>query len=65
MERRDVSPESIEEVLSVSNCKGLVALMESRVHDAIPFGTGGDFDTFTAPYGRYSSSVSGSYDVRD
>jgi len=46
----DISPQSIEEVLSLDDYESFVALMESRVHDAIPFGIGGDFETFTAPY---------------
>ncbi|KAK5737665.1 hypothetical protein LTR17_006527 [Elasticomyces elasticus] len=46
----DISPESIEEVLSLTEYESFVTLMESRVHDAIPFGIGGDFETFTAPY---------------
>ncbi|TKA52283.1 hypothetical protein B0A55_13183, partial [Friedmanniomyces simplex] len=46
----DISPESIEEVLGLNEYESFVALMESRVHDAIPFGIGGDFETFTAPY---------------
>ncbi|KAK0264910.1 hypothetical protein B0A54_16166 [Friedmanniomyces endolithicus] len=46
----EISPESIEEVLSLNEYEKFVALMESRVHDAIPFGIAGDFETFTAPY---------------
>ncbi|KAK3644027.1 hypothetical protein LTR56_009879 [Elasticomyces elasticus] len=46
----DISPESIEEVLSLTDYESFVTLMESRVHDAIPFGIGGDFETFTAPH---------------
>ncbi|KAK4541121.1 hypothetical protein LTR36_008346 [Oleoguttula mirabilis] len=53
----DISPESIEEVLSIASYEGFVTLMESRVHDAIPFGIGGDFETFTAPYGRDADVV--------
>ena len=53
IEGHDISPESIEEVLSLGDYEQFVALMESRVHDAIPFGIGGDFETFTAPYGRF------------
>lgn len=45
-----ISPESIEEVLKINSYEDFVASMESRVHDAIPFGIGGDFETFTAPY---------------
>jgi tyrosinase len=45
-----ISPESIEEVLSIETYEDFVASMESRVHDAIPFGISGDFETFTAPY---------------
>jgi tyrosinase len=48
----DISPESIEEVLSLSDYESFVSLMESRVHDTIPFGIAGDFETFTAPYGK-------------
>jgi tyrosinase len=46
----DIRPESIEEVLSLPDYEGFVAKMESRVHDAIPYGISGDFETFTAPY---------------
>lgn len=46
----DISPSSIEEVLNMDDYEDFVALMESRVHDTIPFGIGGDFETFTAPY---------------
>nr|POE87524.1 tyrosinase ustq [Quercus suber] len=49
----EVRPESIEEVLREPEYEGFVALMESRVHDAIPFGIAGDFETFTAPYGSF------------
>ena len=51
----DITPESIEEVLSFEDYEGFVTLMESRVHDAIPYGISGDFETFTAPYGRHAS----------
>jgi tyrosinase len=50
----DITPESIEEVLSIDGYEQFVALMESRVHDAIPYGISGDFETFTAPYGTVS-----------
>ena len=46
----DVRPERIEEVLSLPDYEGFVAEMERRVHDAIPYGISGDFETFTAPY---------------
>lgn len=46
----EISPKSIEEVLSLDSYESFVALMESRVHDAIPYGISGDFETFTAPY---------------
>ncbi|KAJ9625169.1 hypothetical protein H2203_005124 [Taxawa tesnikishii (nom. ined.)] len=45
-----VTPESIEETLQLNTYEAFVAEMESKVHDAIPFGIGGDFETFTAPY---------------
>lgn len=54
---RDITPDSIEEVLSLGDYESFVALMESRVHDAIPFGIGGDFETFTAPYGTAATCV--------
>jgi hypothetical protein len=47
-----ISPQSIEEVLQIGDYERLVAEMESRVHDAIPFGIGGDFETFTVPYSK-------------
>ena len=53
-----ISPQSIEEVLQIGDYERFVAEMESRVHDAIPFGIGGDFETFTAPYGKNSSLFS-------
>jgi tyrosinase len=40
---------AIEEVLQIGDYERVAAEMESRVHDAIPFGLGGDFETFTAP----------------
>ena len=48
----DITSESIEEVLSLPDYERFVTLMESRVHDAIPYGISGDFETFTAPYGQ-------------
>ena len=45
-----VSPVAIEEVLSIPTYEDFVTRMESQIHDAIPFGIGGDFETFTAPY---------------
>jgi tyrosinase len=48
----DITPESIEEVLGLEDYESFVTLMESRVHDAIPYGISGDFETFTAPYGE-------------
>ena len=46
----DITPESIDQVLQVDTYESFVAQLESKVHDAIPFGIGGDFETFTAPY---------------
>lgn len=45
-----ISPESIEEVLGRKTYEEFVELMEVRIHDAIPMGIGGDFETFTAPF---------------
>lgn len=42
-------------MLQIGDYERFVAEMESRVHDAIPFGIGGDFETSTAPYGKGSS----------
>ena len=53
----DITPDSIEEVLSIDDYERFVALMESRVHDAIPYGISGDFETFTAPYGKEHPST--------
>jgi tyrosinase len=53
MDGRAISPESINEVLNLEKYEYFVKLMESRVHDTIPFGIGGDFETFTAPYGMF------------
>lgn len=50
MDGRTISPESINEVLNLDAYEKFVKEMESRVHDTIPFGIGGDFETFTAPY---------------
>lgn len=50
MDGADISPDSIEAVLSSDGYEEFVAAMESKVHDAIPFGIAGDFETFTAPY---------------
>ncbi len=53
LNRDAISPDSIEEVLRLDSYERFVAEMESRVHDTIPFGIGGDFETFTAPYGKH------------
>ena len=50
MSGSDVSPASIEEALQLGDYESFVVALEKRVHDAIPFGIGGDFETFTAPY---------------
>jgi tyrosinase len=50
MDGRTISPDSIDEVLALDDYERFVKEMESRVHDTIPFGIGGDFETFTAPY---------------
>ena len=50
MDGTSISPESIGEVLNLNDYEKFVKEMESRVHDTIPFGIGGDFETFTAPY---------------
>lgn len=42
MDRRTLRPDSIDEVLSLDNYETFVKEMESRVHDTIPFGIGGD-----------------------
>jgi tyrosinase len=55
----DITPESIEEVLSLKDYESFVTLMESRVHDAIPYGISGDFETFTAPYGKSTFPMGG------
>ena len=47
---QDVSPQSVEEVLRAETYDKFVELMEGRLHDVIPFGIAGDFETFTAPY---------------
>lgn len=51
-----ISPTDIEEVLSLTAYEDFVARMESQVHDVIPYGISGDFETFTAPYGEKSST---------
>ncbi|KAK4943931.1 hypothetical protein LTR10_016647 [Elasticomyces elasticus] len=45
-----VTAESIGEVLDIEGYEDFVTTLEGRVHDAIPFGVAGDFETFTAPY---------------
>jgi tyrosinase len=50
MDGRTISPESISEVLNLESYERFVEEMESKVHDTIPFGIGGDFEMFTAPY---------------
>ena len=47
-----ITPDSIDEVLSLDSYEDFVTLMESRIHDVIPYGISGDFETFTAPYGN-------------
>ena len=37
-------------MLSRSTYEDFVAALKDKVHDTIPFGIGGDFETFTAPY---------------
>ena len=51
LDGRNIRPDSIEEVLSLDDYEKFVKEMESKIHDTIPFGIGGDFETFTAPYG--------------
>ncbi|EME43326.1 hypothetical protein DOTSEDRAFT_72666 [Dothistroma septosporum NZE10] len=50
IDAQDVSPQSVEEVLSAETYDKFVELMEGRLHDVIPLGIAGDFETFTAPY---------------
>lgn len=50
MDGSDITAASIEETLRLDDYEAFVMEMESKVHDAIPFGIGGDFETFTAPY---------------
>lgn len=52
MDGSGITPESIEEVMRAGDYETFVGQLESKVHDAIPFGVGGDFETFTAPYGE-------------
>jgi tyrosinase len=47
---KTISPASIEKVLQLDSYEDFVAALENKVHDTIPFGIGGDFETFTAPY---------------
>jgi hypothetical protein len=54
MDGTPISPKSIDEILNLDKYEDFVTLMESKVHDTIPFGIGGDFETFTAPYGKSS-----------
>lgn len=54
----DVSPESIELAMELDRYEDFVRMMEVKVHDAIPFGIGGDFETFSAPFGKYSFRTS-------
>lgn len=50
-----ISPEEIEQLLSLETYEEFVVAMERQVHDVIPYGISGDFETFTAPYGRCCS----------
>ena len=46
-----ISTEAIDEVLNLENYEQFVEVLENKVHDTIPFGVGGDFETFTASNG--------------
>lgn len=46
----ELAPENMEKILSLSTYSEFVFALESKVHDVIPFGVAGDFETFTAPY---------------
>jgi tyrosinase len=48
-----IRPQAIEEVLSPGSCEDFVDALESKVRGTIPFGVGGDFETFTAPNGNF------------
>lgn len=48
-----ISPAAIAEVLALRSYEEFVDALENKVHDTIPFGVGGDFETFTAPNGKY------------
>ena len=46
-----INPQAIEDVLRLETYEQFVVALENKVHDTIPFGVGGDFETFTAPNG--------------
>lgn len=51
MDGHDLSPEKIEHIINASETyEQFETLIETQVHDVIPFSVGGDLAAFTAPY---------------
>lgn len=40
----------IDKILALDDYAAFVSALEQQVHDVIPFGVGGDFETFSAPF---------------
>lgn len=40
----------IDKILNLDDYESFVSTLERQVHDVIPFGVGGDFETFSAPF---------------
>ena len=50
MDGSALRPEEIEKILQLNSYEEFVTALEKQVHDVIPFGIGGDFETFSAPF---------------
>ena len=50
MDGSALSPEEIDRILDLDGYEDFVPALEKKVHDVIPFGVGGDFETFSAPF---------------
>jgi len=50
MDGSALMPTEIEKILQLDSYEDFVTALEKDVHDVIPFGVGGDFETFSAPF---------------
>lgn len=50
MDGSALRPAEIEAILELDEYEAFVTMLEKKVHDVIPFGVGGDFETFSAPF---------------